>query len=140
MIEPNAKSFVASSARTAVFSALSRADFAASYPNGATKLEHALADHPLLDIEALAQLGEALPDRCVEYNRGDLPVGLDQKPGANGLTIGETIRGIATSNSWAALKNVEQIPAYRGLLLDLLGELRPIVEPRLQREQWKERV
>lgn len=133
MIEPKAKAFTAGSARNPVFCALSRADFASSYPNGAHKLSHELANHPLLELEALAQLGEALPDSAVEYNRGDLPVGLDEKPGATGLTIGETIRGIATSNSWAALKNIEQIPGYRNLLLDLLDELRPIIEPRTGR-------
>jgi Cupin-like domain len=133
MIEPNKSVFANSLGLHPVFNALSRADFAASYPNGAHKLSHALVDHPLLEIEALAQLGEALPDTSVEYNRGDLPVGLDGKPASTGMTIGETIRGIETSNSWAALKNVEQIPAYRDLLLDLLGELRPIIEPRTGR-------
>jgi hypothetical protein len=133
MIEPNNRSFITATGPNPVFNALSRADFAASYPNGAHKLTHELAHHPLLEIEALAQLGEALPDSSVEYNRGDLPVGLDGKPATTGLTIGQTIRGIETSNSWAALKNVEQIPAYRELLLDLLDELRPIIEPRTGR-------
>lgn len=133
MIEPTAKSFATMSGSNPIFTAHSRADFAASYPNGAHMLAHELASHPLLEIEALAQLGEALPDACVEYNRGDLPVGLDHKPDATGLTIGQTIRGIETSNSWAALKNVEQIPGYRDLLLDLLGELRPIIEARTGR-------
>jgi Cupin-like domain len=133
MIEPRATVFAASSASHPVFDPMSRADFAASYPNGAHKLSHQLASHPLLELEALAQLGEALPDRSVEYNRGDVPVGLDEKPAATGLTIGQTIRAIETSNSWAALKNVEQIPAYRDLLLDLLGELHPIIEARTGR-------
>lgn len=133
MIEPKPTSFAQDAARPQVFNALSRADFAASYPNGAHKLAHVLADHPLLDIEALAQLGEALPDKSVEYNRGDVPVGLDGKAATTGLTIGQTIRGIETSNSWAALKNVEQVPAYRDLLMELLGELRPIIEPRTGR-------
>ena len=39
------------------------------------------------------------------------------------MTIGETIRGIASSNSWAVLKNIEQHPAYAALLAELLGEL-----------------
>ena len=105
------------------FPALSRAMFAASYPEGAHKLRHDLAAHPLLELEALAALGEALPARSVEYNRGDLPIGVDGKPEATGLAIGETIRGIAHSESWAVLKNVEQHPAYAALLADLLGEL-----------------
>ncbi len=133
MIEPRSSTFATASTATQVFCGVSRADFASSYPNGAHKLSHELANHPLLELEALAQLGEAMPDASVEYNRGDLPVGLDEKPGATGLTIGQTIRAIDTSNSWAALKNVEQIPAYRALLLNLLGELRQIIEPRTGR-------
>jgi hypothetical protein len=107
----------------AVFPALSRANFAASYPEGPHKLRHNLSAHPLLELDALAELGEALPARSVEYNRGDLPIGVDGKPEGNGLTIGETIRGIETSNSWAVLKNIEQHPAYAALLAELLGEL-----------------
>ena len=116
-------------ATAAVFSARARATFAASYPEGPHKLEHALGQHPLLELEALAQMAEALPERSIEYNRGDLPLGVDGKPGATGLTIGETIRTIETANSWAVLKNIEQIPAYADLLHDLLAEIEaPICE------------
>jgi mannose-6-phosphate isomerase-like protein (cupin superfamily) len=106
----------------AVFPPLSRAMFAASYPEGAHKLRHTLAAHPLLELDALAALGETLPPRSLEYNRGDLPIGVDGKPEGNGLTIGETIRGIAHTGSWAVLKNIEQDPAYAALLAGLLGE------------------
>jgi len=107
----------------AVFPALSRAMFAASYPEGAHKLRHNLSTHPLLELDALAALGEALPDGSVEYNRGDLPIGIDGKPEGTGLAIGETIRGIERTNSWAVLKNIEQDQAYAALLAELLGEL-----------------
>ena len=106
-----------------VFPPLSRANFVSSYPEGPHKLRHNLSAHPLLELDALAELGEALPARSVEYNRGDLPIGVDAKPDSNGLTIGATIRGIASSNSWAVLKNIEQHPAYAALLAELLGEL-----------------
>lgn len=109
----------------AVFPALSRANFAASYPEGPHKLRHNLSAHPLLELDALAELGEALPERSLEYNRGDVPIGVDGKPAGNGLSIGETIRGIETTNSWAVLKNIEQHPAYAALLAELLGELEP---------------
>ena len=107
----------------AVFPALSRANFASSYPEGPHKLRHNLSAHPLLELDALAELGEALPARSVEYNRGDVPIGVDGKPEGTGLAIGETIRGIEQTNSWAVLKNIEQHPAYAALLAELLGEL-----------------
>lgn len=116
-----------------VFPELSLAHFASSYPEGPHKLSHRLERHPMLEIEALARLGEALPAASVEYNRGDLSVGVDGKPGGNGLTIGQTIRNIANSNSWAVLKNIEQDPAYGELLEGLLGELREAIEKRTGR-------
>src|SRR3546814_20811861 len=49
---------------------------------------------------------------------------------ANGLSIGETISAIDTNRSWAVLKNIESEPDYRQLLMALLDELKPVVEPR----------
>src|SRR5690606_22264044 len=92
----------------AVFPPETRARFAADYPELPHLLRHSLREHPLLALDALAELAEALPEASVEYNRGDLPIGVDGKPEGNGLGIGETIRAIATANSWAVLKNIEQ--------------------------------
>ncbi len=101
------------------------------YPLHAGLLRHRLPDHPLLSLAALADLGERLPAAQVEYNPGDLPVGIrPEDVPSNGLSIGETIRTIDTNRSWAVLKNIESEPAYRQLLLDLLGELEPVVAPR----------
>ena len=111
-----------------VFDPAARRRFAAHYPERPHILPHSLTSHPLLEIEALAQLAERLPISSVEYNRGDLPIGVDGKPGSNGLTIAETIRQVAEAESWAVLKNIEQAPAYRDLLLGLLEEIRPEIE------------
>jgi hypothetical protein len=111
-----------------VFDTAARVRFAAHYPEGPHILAHGLTSHPLLEIEALAQLAEKLPITSVEYNRGDLPIGVDGKPGSNGMTIAETIRKVAEAESWAVLKNIEQVPAYEDLLLGLLEEIRPEIE------------
>ena len=111
-----------------VFDREARAAFARAYPETPHKLTHALGSHPLLELAALASLAERLPLASVEYNRGDLPIGIDGKPGATGLTIAETIRKVAEANSWAVLKNVEQVPEYSALLMDLLGEFRTEIE------------
>ena len=114
-----------------VFVASARAAFAAAYPEVPLRLAHGLRGHPLLTLDALAELAEALPAASREYNRADLPVGLNGiVPPGNGLGIGETIRSIAETGSWAALKNIEQVPPYRDLLLTLLEELRPAIEAR----------
>jgi hypothetical protein len=100
----------------AVFPDLSRAMFAASYPEGAHKLRHNLLAHPLLELDSLASLAEALEIQgtgSVEYHPGDRPVG---RPG-------RTIRRLDDGSSWAALRNIGQVPAYAALLDELLGEL-----------------
>ena len=104
-----------------VFPAQSLAAFARAYPETPHVLRHGLEADFRLSLDSLAQLGEALPGSSVEYNRGDLPIGVDGKPGATGLTIGDTIRNIATCRSWAVLKNIEQVPEYQALLMGLLA-------------------
>jgi len=108
-----------------VFPDNARETFAAAYPEQPHVLEHRLEDHPLLRLDALAELAGRLPESSIEYNRGDLPIGVDGKPGQTGLSIADTIRRIAEVNSWAVLKNIEQDDRYRALLHDLLEELRP---------------
>ena len=116
--------------QAAVFPPESRTRFAAAYPETPHTLAHTLRHHPLLELEALAGLAEQLPDASIEYTRGDLPIGVHGKPGATALSIGETIRRIHAANSWAVLKNIEQAPAYRDLVHDLLAELRDAIEPK----------
>jgi len=108
----------------AVFDADTRARFAAAYPEKPIKLRHKIEHHPLLEVDAIAALAEALPPGCVEYNRGDVPIGVTGKPAGTGIPIGETIRNIARSNSWAVLKNIEQHGPYATLLHGLIAQLR----------------
>ncbi len=75
-------------------------------------------------------MAEALPATSVEYNFAGLPVGIAEKPGATGIPIGETIRRVAQTGSWAALKNIGAVREYAALLNDLQGELRPQIEAR----------
>lgn len=124
----NAPATLNDTALSPVFETPARRRFAAHYPEQPHILAHNLTSHPLLEIEALAGLAERLPITSVEYNRGDLPIGVDGKPGSNGMTIAETIRKVAEAESWAVLKNIEQVPAYEDLLLGLLEEIRPEIE------------
>jgi hypothetical protein len=65
-----------------------------------------------------------------EYNRGDIPVGIDPAATpANGLSVEETIRSIEQCGSWMVLKFVEQDPAYHALLDGVLGQIEPLVRP-----------
>ena len=99
-------------------------DFEAIYPENSGLISHHLADHPLFTLDALAALAGRMPTKDVEYNRGDLPVGIDfdAVPG-NGLSIIDTVRGIAQNGSWMVLKFVEQDRLYAELLESTLAEL-----------------
>jgi len=123
------------------FDSEARARFAAAYPDHHVPLTHALVDHPLLSLPALAQLAERMPADSAEYNRGDLPLGIrPEDTPDNGLSLGDTIRTIETNGSWAVLKNVERDPAYGALLETALQDLKPVVEastgPMLHREAF----
>lgn len=103
---------------------------AAAYPETPVLVDHGLADHPLLRLDALAALAGRMRPIDVEYNRADLPVGIDPAlTPANGLDIQETIRSIEENGSWMVLKFVEQDETYRALLHDTLAALRDVIEP-----------
>lgn len=119
---------------SAIFQSAARRIFADNYPETLHRLSHQLLNDPLLSIEALADLGEGLPVSSVEYNKGDLPIGIDPAlVPANGLGIGETIRQAETSGSWAVLKNIEHNSRYQALLMGILSELRPHIEAKTGR-------
>lgn len=132
---------VATSAMPAVFDSSARSALAAAYPGKTARLCHGLTDHPLLSLTALADLAGRMPRDDVEYNRGDLPLGIrPEDTPANGLSLDETIRTIESNGSWVVLKHVERDPAYGALLDAALKDVRPIVEaetgPMLHREAF----
>ncbi len=110
------------------FSLDARDRLAQAYPNEATLLTHGLVTHPLLQLSRLVELGATLPPARVEYNPGNLPIGIapEDVPKPS-LSITETIRSIEQNGSWMVLKRIEQDPAYAALLADTLGELAPLV-------------
>jgi quercetin dioxygenase-like cupin family protein len=114
-----------------IFTPEALAAFDAAYPEEPLKLTHDMAGHPLLTLEALAELAARLDPVHVEYNAGNLPVGIDPEdvPG-NGLSIAETIQAIEHCGSWMVLKFVEKDPVYAAVMEEALAELMPVVGPR----------
>jgi hypothetical protein len=93
-------------------------------------VRHRLTDHPLLNLSQLIELSRRLPAMSVKYNDGDLSVAenLEAMP-SNGLSVEETIRGIEQRCSWMVLKNVQDDPQYRQLLMQCLDEVKRYSEP-----------
>lgn len=90
-----------------------------------TPLRHALADHPLLQLDALRQLARhfaatshvklALPGRRI-----DSPFHTLSESEAH-RTVDEVFDGLETPGSWLALYYAEAQPAYAELLRDAIG-------------------
>jgi len=93
-------------------------------------IQHTLCDHPLFSMERILELSKRLPESCIEYNAGNLPVSIDPSlTPRNGLSVEETIRRIEECRSWMVLKYVENDAAYSQLLNECLEEIRPYSEP-----------
>jgi hypothetical protein len=113
---------------TAIFDPGSLAGLRSSYPEEIGLLRHDLCGHPLLTLEALVGLAQRIPAANVEYNRGDVPIGIDgADTPSNGLGIADTIREIEQCGSWMVLKYIERDPEYRALLHAALAPLRELV-------------
>jgi Cupin superfamily protein len=94
-------------------------------------IHHALVEHPLLALERIAQLADALPAAQVEHNLGKVP---ELLPGGEAPRLdaspGEIARGIHTNGCWMVLKNIETDPDYGSLLHGTLDEVVPLVGDR----------
>jgi hypothetical protein len=90
---------------------------------------HALMDHPLLTLDAIAQLADDLPresviadtaDQALLVPQGGPPRGKLQRPG-------DVIRHLDENRSWLTLLNIEQLPAYADLMNECLDEVEPYI-------------
>ena len=96
-------------------------------------LRHNLSASHLFTLPRLIELAKSLPESYVEYNVGNVPVGIDSRdiPGT-GLSIEETLRQMNERCSWMVLKRVERDPEYDELLQGCLDQIQPIsdrIEP-----------
>lgn len=91
---------------------------------------HALANHPLLGLEALAELADALPPGAIERHAAEQPLLV---PGGAADLSGrpsDTVRTIDTNGRWMVFWNIEQVGDYRELLDTILDEAIPYLPRR----------
>lgn len=96
---------------------------------------HALSDHPLLQIEALVELGRRLEARKLVRTHSDAATAGSSFADApllhpNRRSAEETLAGIAQAKAWMSLLNVQADPVYRRLVDEVLDSVRPMVEAR----------
>lgn len=98
------------------------------YPQSPVQLPHRLSGNPLLSLESLVRLASSLPAQSVEYNLGNLPIGIapENIPDSE-LSVVDTIRSIEENGSWMVLKRIEQRPDYKKLLMNTLAEIESLV-------------
>jgi hypothetical protein len=88
------------------------------------EVRHSLVGHPLLTLDAIAELADAMPLTSVERHPADLPaVMTGGAPDISGPPS-ETVREIETNNCWMVLWYIDQMPAYKALLDECLDEVR----------------
>lgn len=99
-------------------------EFARSYGERPMAVGHGLVDHPLLTLDALAELADRMPADSVERNPANLPLVLPGggNPRGGVDSAGDRIRALAGANDWIVLWNVEQDRAYKALLDEVLDE------------------
>ena len=94
---------------------------------------HRLADHPLLHIDSLVELGKRQQARNLVRTHSD-----DAKPGTsfvdapklypNPKSAEDTLANIAHAKAWMSLLNIQADPIYRAFVDEILDEAKPIVD------------
>lgn len=110
-------------------------DAAAFDPWRIQAVRHTLCHHPLLQPQALVELGARLEARGSVRTHGS-----DARPGTpfnsapemfpNQKSAAETLRSIGDARAWMSLLNVQGDQTYRALVGDVLDAVRPLIEGR----------
>jgi hypothetical protein len=93
---------------------------------------HALADHPLLTLDGIADLADTLPRDSIIYDTADQALLVPEGGPPRGALDrpGDVIRHLDENRSWLTLLNIEQHPAYAELMNDCLDEVEPHIAAR----------
>jgi hypothetical protein len=96
------------------------------------QFQHMLADHPLLTLEGIADLADALPRDSIVYDTADQALLVPEGGPPRGVLDrpGDVIRHLDENRSWLTLFNIEQHPAYAQLVNDCLDQIEPHIAGR----------
>ncbi|HEY6035337.1 MAG TPA: cupin-like domain-containing protein, partial [Kofleriaceae bacterium] len=98
-------------------------------------LTHSLVDHPLLQIDALVELGKRQQERnLVRTHSADATAGTsfadapNLHPNQKGAAT--TLADIANARAWMSLLNVQADPIYRAFIDEVLDSVKPVTDVR----------
>jgi hypothetical protein len=105
--------------------------FGEAFAERSIAVRHDLVGHPLLTMDAIAQLADRLPPQSVRRERGNLP--LVNRDGY--VDVGEgppsaTIRNIERNGFRVSLREIQQDPGYAALIDDCLDQVQAIIADR----------
>lgn len=91
-------------------------------------VRHTVFDHPLFDLEKIAELADYLPSHRVEHSAGKVDlVNPDGKAAQLDASPGEIARNIETNGAWLLIRNPEMHPDWARLMDECLDEIAPAV-------------
>jgi hypothetical protein len=110
---------------------IDRDEFARAFARHSILVHHSLSDHPLLSIEAIAELADRLPARSVRREAGNLAIATSRGYAEVGHgRPSQSILNIEEHRNRISLRDVQQVPEYRNLVEECLGQVAPLVEGR----------
>jgi len=105
--------------------------FAEAFARRSVYVSHALVEHPLFTMGAIADLADRLPAASVRRERGHLPfINTDGYVDVGAGPPSETVRGIEHNGYRISLRDIQQAPEYADLIHDCLDEVDPLVARR----------
>jgi hypothetical protein len=104
--------------------------FAESFGRAPLLVRHDLCDHPLLTVERVAQLADALPPEKTHHKPGAMEAIDNPREREVRESPGELARTAEEQGRWFVADNVELDPEYRGLIDGLLAQVPPALVSR----------
>jgi hypothetical protein len=104
--------------------------FAQDFDKRPFYVKHALADHPLLELSAMAALSQRLPGQLLEWNSGQAGAFTQpDKSKPHRFSCSDTILAVAERPAWILLLQIEHDLLYKRLADELLDGIQPLSEP-----------
>jgi hypothetical protein len=107
------------------------AEFANAFARRSMAVHHGLSEHPLFELDAIAELADRLPPDSVRRERGNLPLATYGKY----VDVGEgppseTIRNVERTGTRVSLRDIQQAPEYAELINECLDQVEGLVAER----------
>ena len=106
------------------------AEFDRAFAHASSAIHHALADHPLFSLEAIARLAERLPADQLRRERGDLPLDDRGYVDVGAGPPSETVLGIEDNGFRVTLREIQSDDEYGPLIAACQREIASLLGSR----------